>query len=307
MRHNNTLYPSQNPIFVGQNYFLKTIPLSIRYMLISTFAFGCMNALIKFLIHFPTFELVFFRSLSTLFITAFLLHQRGVSFRPNKPALLFIRGVLGVTSMSLFFMGAHYIPIGSAVTIRYIAPLFGGILAVIFLGERLFPLQWVFYFLAFLGVVFIKGFDASVSSLGVFMVVLAAFFSALVYIVLTKIGHQEDSIRVVFYFMLIATLTGLGGSTIENWILPNGLEIILLILLGVFGYFGQLYMTKAFQQGEASSVAPIKYAEVIFTLNFGVFLFQETYTYLSLLGIFLVVGSLTGSVLYKNKREKALQ
>lgn len=39
---------------------LKKIPISIRYMLLSTFAFALMNALIKYLIHFPTFELVFF-------------------------------------------------------------------------------------------------------------------------------------------------------------------------------------------------------------------------------------------------------
>ena len=106
---------------------------------------------------------------------------------------------------------------------------------------------------------------------------------------------------VVLFFMGIATLTGLIGS-INNFIIPTGLESLLLLLLGIFGFFGQYYMTKAFQNGEASKVAPIKYSEVIFTLSFGVYWFGEVYTLNSLFGIGLVILSLTASVLYKAKR-----
>ena len=88
--------------------------------------------------------------------------------------------------MSLFFLGIHYIPIGSAVTVRYIAPLFGGVLAVIFLKEKIYPLQWVFYLFAFAGVVLIKGFDTSISLFGVDSR-WAAFFSAIVYIIISKL------------------------------------------------------------------------------------------------------------------------
>jgi drug/metabolite transporter (DMT)-like permease len=270
-------------------------------MLLSTFAFAFMNALVKYLIHYPTFELVFFRSLGTLILTFFLLRSRKISILPNQPKLLVLRGVVGVTSMSLFFLGIHYIPIGSAVTIRYVAPLFGAVLAVYFLKERIFPLQWFFYVLAFFGVVLIKGFDASISLFGVGIVLAAAFFSAIVYVIITKIGKRDHPLLVVLFFMGIATLTGLIGS-INNFIIPTGLESLLLLLLGIFGFFGQYYMTKAFQNGEASKVAPIKYSEVIFTLSFGVYWFGEVYTLNSLFGIGLVILSLTASVLYKAQR-----
>ena len=280
---------------------LKKISPSICYMLLSTFAFAFMNALVKYLIHYPTFELVFFRSLGTLVLTYFLIRSQKVSLRPNQPKLLILRGVVGVTSMSLFFLGIHFIPIGSAVTIRYIAPLFGGVLAVYFLKERIFPFQWVLYVLAFLGVVLIKGFDASISLFGVGVVLAAAFFSAIVYIIISKIGKRDHPLLVVFFFMGIATLTGLVGS-INNFIIPNGYEWLLLFLLGFFGFFGQYYMTKAFQNDEASKIAPIKYSEVVFTLSFGVYWFGEVYTLTSLIGIALVILSLTFSVLYKAKR-----
>ena len=284
---------------------MKNLSPAIRYMLLSTTAFAFMNALVKFLIHFPTFELVFFRSLGTLILTYFLMQSRGVSLRPNRPFLLLLRGFVGVTSMSLFFLGIHYIPIGSAVTVRYIAPLFGGVLAVIFLKEKIYPLQWVFYLFAFAGVVLIKGFDTSISLFGVGIVVGAAFFSAIVYIIISKIGHQDHPLRVVFFFMGIATMVGGIGSA-QNFLLPNTLDLTLLLLLGVFGFFGQYFMTKAFQQGEASKVAPFKYVEVIFTLSFGVYLFDEVYTFQSLLGIAMVISGLTASVLYKERKNRAL-
>lgn len=273
-------------------------------MIFSTIAFALMNALIKFLIHFPTFELVFFRSLSTFVFTFFLMKSKGLVLRSNKPFLLVLRGIVGVTSMSLFFMGAHYIPIGSAVTVRYIAPLFAGVLAVVFLNEKIFPLQWFFYLVAFFGVVFIKGFDTSVSLYGVFLVIGAAFFSAIVYIIISKIGHADHPLRVVLFFMGIATLVG-GIGSINEFITPDPLELFLLLFLGVFGFFGQYYMTKAFQHGEASKVAPIKYVEVIFTLSFGVFWFGEIYTLTSLLGITMVIGGLTASALYQEKRKNS--
>ena len=272
-------------------------------MLLSTFAFAFMNALIKYLIHFPTFELVFFRSLGTLILTFFLLRSRKISLVPNQPKLLVLRGIVGVTSMSLFFLGIHFIPIGSAVTIRYVAPLFGAVLAVYFLKERILPLQWFFYVLAFFGVVLIKGFDATISLFGVGVVLGAAFFSAVVYIIIAKIGKQDHPLLVVLFFMGIATLTGLMGS-INDFILPQGYEWLLLLLLGFFGFFGQYYMTKAFQNGEASKIAPIKYSEVVFTLSFGLYWFGEVYSLTSLIGIALVIISLTLSVLYKAKKDR---
>lgn len=242
----------------------------------------------------------FFRSLGTLVFTFFLLRSRKISIVPNQPKFLILRGVMGVTSMSLFFLGIHFIPIGSAVTIRYIAPLFGALLAIYFLKERIFPLQWFFYSVAFFGLVLIKGFDTKISLFGVAIVLGAAFFSAIVYIIISKIGKQDHPLLVVLFFMGIATLTGLIGS-INHFTLPNGYELLLLLLLG---FFGQYYMTKAFQNGEVNTVAPIKYSEIVFTLSFGVYWFGEVYSLTSLIGIALVIMSLTLSVLYKAKKVK---
>ena len=259
-----------------------------------------MNAQVKYLIDYSTFQLVFFRSLGSLFITFGFLKSQKINMLGNQKKLLILRGLVGVISMILFFWGIHYISIGSAVTLRYISPIFAAILAVFFLSEVIKPLQWFFFIIAFTGVFLINNYDPSGSNFGVFLVLLAAFFSAIVYILISKIGKRDHPVVVVHYFMMISTLVG-GLGSIVFWVRPDWKDLLLLTSLGFFGFFGQLFMTKAFQNSEAHMVAPFKYVEVLFTLIFGFFILKESYDLYQFLGTFLVILGLVLNVLYKSK------
>ena len=160
--------------------------------------------------------------------------------------------------------------------------------------------------MSFIGVLIIKGFDEQVDTYGLILVLIAAVFSGLVYTIINKIGTGDHPVVVVNYFMAIATIVG-GLLSISNWKNPIGVEWILLLSLGISGYFGQLYMTKAFQTAKTNQVAPLKYLEVIFTLMFGLLWFDEIYTIWSLLGIALIIGGLVLNILYKSKSKMSLK
>ncbi len=271
---------------------------AIKFMLISTLAFACMNATVKYLNDVSPFQIVFFRSSSSLIFTFGFLLKNKIPLIGNNNKLLILRGLVGVTSMTFFFMSIKYLSVGTAVSLRYIAPIFAAIFAVILLKERIKSLQWLFFLMAFGGVIILKGFDKELNSYGLLLVLLAALSSGLVYIIINKIGKSEHPVVVVNYFMIIATIVG-GVLSINTWVNPVGVEWLLLFLLGVFGYFGQVYMTKAFQIASTNQVAPLKYIEVIFTVLFGLFIFNEIYTLWSILGIMLIIGGLILNVLYK--------
>ena len=91
--------------------------------------------------------------------------------------------------------------------------------------------------------------------------------------------------------MTIATLV-CGILSIANWRAPQGLEWILLSVLGLFGYIGQVYMTKALQGTQTSIVAPLKYLEVVFTMIVGIVWFDDLYNFWSLLRTCLVIMGL---------------
>lgn len=269
-------------------------------MMLSTIAFAFMNVLIKYLTAYDTFELVFFRSLGTLFFTFGILIHKKIPILGTHKKLLVLRGVVGVTSMSLFFLAIHYMPVGSAVGLRYISPIFAAIFAIFMLKEKVKPVQWLFFLMSFVGVIALKGFDKNVSIIGFVFAIAAAATSGLVYNIIRKIGDREHPVVIVNYFMCIATVVG-GVLAVFNWKTPHGIDILLLSSLGVLGYVGQLFMTKAFQIGETNIIAPIKYIEVVFSIVAGVGFLGEEYTLLSIVGMLLIITGVLLNIWYKRK------
>lgn len=265
-------------------------------MVLSTFSFTLMNGFVKYLSHFPTFEIVFFRSIGSLVLATSYILFKGIPIMGNNKRLMLYRSFAGITAMSLFFMSLKYIPVGTAVSLRYIAPIFATFFAVILLKEKLRAVQWFLFAIAFCGVLVIKGFGDSLDTTGLLLVLTASVFSGMVYVLIRRIGKGDHPLVIVNYFMFIGTVIG-GLLSINNFSLPQGNEWWLLLSLGLFGFFGQLFMTKAFQVAKTTLVAPLKYIEVIFTVTIGVYWFGDIYTITSLLGILMIVGALVTNVL----------
>ncbi len=271
-------------------------------MLISTFAFACMNATVKHLEGISAYQIVFFRALGSLVFTFWFLRQHKISMKGTHHTLLILRGVVGVSSMLLFFSAIKYVAVGTAISLRYLAPVFAAVFAVFVLKERIKPIQWLFFCIAFTGVLVLKGVDGALDNYGLVLVLISALLSGLVYIIISKIGQREHPLVIVNYFMVIATVTG-GLMSIQVWVTPVGLEWLFLALLGVFGYVGQIFMTRAFQMASTHQVAPMKYVEVVFTMTLGVCFFDEVYTLWSLLGIGLIVIGLLLNIAHKQKQQ----
>lgn len=270
-------------------------------MVLSTLLFAVMSTLVKYLSQFGTFKLVFFRSIGTLIFTMTYLVYNKIPVLGSQKKLLFFRGLSGAASMVLFFSALHFMAIGSAVTLRYTAPLFVALLSVLFLGEKIRWIQWFFFLIAFGGVVMVKGFDTSISFLGFGIVILSAVTSAITYMFISRIGTRDHHMVIINYFMLIATLAGAIGCLFE-WQMPHGIEWLQLLSLGVLGLIAQVLMTKAFQIGPAYKIAPYKYVEVIFSLGFGIAVFFDIYSFFTLIGIVMIVLGLVLNAIYKTKK-----
>ncbi len=273
---------------------------AIFYMIFSVIAFSLMNAVVKYLNDFSAYQIVFFRSIGTLFFTVPLIIRQKVSFLGNNKKLLIIRGAAGVISLTCFFQSLNYLAVGTAVSIRYTSPIFAAIFAFIFLKEKVKPMQWFLFLLAFIGVLIIKGFGVEVNSIGLLFVILSAISLGVIFVVIRKIKDTENPLVIINYFMVMAFVFG-GIMSINNWKTPSNVEWLLLLSLGVFGYVGQLYMTKAFQSHETNVIAPLKYLEVVFMIIIGASWFGEVYNLWTLLGIFLILIGLVYNIYLKRK------
>jgi len=272
----------------------------IYFMIFSVIAFALMNIVVKYLSNFNVYQIVFFRSLGTLAFTIPIVLKHKISFLGNNKKLLLARGFFGLISLTCFFESLQYLSVGTAVSLRYTAPIFAGIFAMFFLKEKIKAIQWLLFIIAFIGVLIIKGFGIDVTTIGLILAISSAFFMGLAFVVLRKIGTNDHPTVIINYFMIMAFLFG-GFMSINHWNQPNFSEWFLLLSLGLFGYVGQLYLTKAFQVGETSLVAPLKYLEVIFTIIFGALVLDEYYNLWTLLGISLILLGLIYNIYLKHK------
>lgn len=268
-------------------------------MLLSTLSFTGLSFGVKYMQSFPTFELIFFRALGSFILASTLLLKNKEPMIGKSPRWLILRALCGLISMSLFFASLQYLPLGTAVSLRYVAPIFATFFAIFLLKEKVFKLQLLFIGLAFAGIAILKGFDDEMSEIGFLLIMACAFFSGFVYIIIRKIGTSEHPLVVVNYFMGISTLIGFIFS-VGEWVWPqDGWQWGILVSLGLFGFLGQFYMTKAFQIGETNKMAPLKYMEGIFALIVGMLFLDETYTRYTLIGVGLVLIGLSMNTLYK--------
>ena len=271
-------------------------------MIISSFAFSLMHLCIKSLPNIPVFELVFFRSFISLLISFTSLKSKNIPiFGVNKKTLL-IRGFIGSIALTLFFLTLQNIPLASAVTIQYLSPIFTALFAIWILKERMKKLQWLFFAIAFLGVFILKGFDTS-GQLSYFYIgigLISACLSGIAYNCIRLLRKTEHPLVVVFYFPLVATPI-MGIFSFFNWVQPQGVDWIYLLLLGVLTQIAQIYMTKGIQSDSVGNIMIFKYIGVLFALIYGYLFFGETYSFLSILGIFTLILGVLLNIFFKDK------
>ena len=272
----------------------------VKYMLIASLFFAVMNVLIKFVPRIPAVEIVFFRSVVSLVLSVSLLKYKRIRIWGDKKLLLVLRGLFGAIGLITFFFMLQEIPLASAVTVQYLSPIFTSILGIWIVKEKVSPVQWIFFAMAFTGILVIQGFDTRVSLLFTGIGLVSAIFSGLAYNMVRKLGATENPLVIVFYFPVV-TLPITGIVCLFIWVTPTLTEIVYLVGIGVITQFAQFYLTKAFQVEELSKIASLKYLGIIYALIFGYFIFDESYSIGAFAGIALVLIAVGLNVWFKTK------
>ena len=275
----------------------------IKHMLVAGIFFSLMNVGVKYLDNIPAIEIVFFRSLVTLVISAVMIQGLGISFLGNNKVVLFLRGFFGVIALSLYFLCLQNMPLASAVTIMQLSPIFTTILAIFILKEKVKLPQWAFFLISFLGVALIKGFDPDMPLLYFVLAILSAFISALAYNMVRKLKDSDHPLVVVFYFPLVAMPVA-GLMTYFVWVQPEPIEWLILIGIGIATQIAQVNMTKALQMEEVGKVSIVRYLTIVYAIIIGYVFFKDDYGWITLLGIsFVVLGVLLNLWYTQQKKE----
>lgn len=189
--------------------------------------------------------------------------------------------------LSIFY-SVTKIPVADSVAVTFLAPLFGSVLSVCFLGEK-FTLTLLLKLIGgIIGVLFITGFSAQGNYLGYAAAVLGAFMTGVAYVSVKKLTETNSAPEIlrVSYFIMLPVSTILAVS---NWQPLTFEQLILLGSIGIAFYFSQAFMARAFSLAPASKVLPVDYIRVIFSSLLGMLLLDQAVSIMTCLGAGIIL------------------
>jgi drug/metabolite transporter (DMT)-like permease len=287
----------------------------ILYKIVSVLIFTGLAVVVKVLSdRVPPGQIVFARSLFALPVIVAWLAVQGelrTGFAMQNPLGHFWRGLVGVSAMGLGFAGLGLLPLPEVTAIGYAAPLLTVIFAAMFLGEEVRAFRMTAVALGLVGVLIVLSPRLSVGpgvsdreAFGAMVVLSSAVFTALAQVFVRKLVRTETTSSIVFWFSLTAALLALVTLPF-GWVWPTPREAALLILAGLLGGVGQIFLTQSYREADASVVAPFEYVSMIFALAIGWLMFSEVPTLTMLGGAALIVGA--GILIIWRERQLGLE
>lgn len=273
------------------------------WMLAAGLLFAFMDAGMKWIAtDYPPFQVATLRSLSALpLVLAWILlrGKAGTLLRVHW-RLHVLRGLLGVGMMVGFVYGLARMPLSTAYTIVFVAPLLVTALAVPLLGETVGPRRWVAIGVGLLGVlVVLRPTGEGVATLAGLAVLLAALSYSIAAITVRKLALRDSPEAMVFWFLVLLAVFA-GAIAAFDWRPVQREHLWVIAGIGLTGALGQVALTHAFRLGEASQIAPLEYAALVWVVLLDLALWQALPDGMTWAGAAIIIAS----GLYLIRRER---
>lgn len=240
---------------------------------------------------------LFFGAILTL---PFALRIAGVKgLLPNMPLMHAVRAAFIIAATGFFFWALHYLPIADTLAIFFVQPLIVTMLSPIMLGEHVGIRRWIAVAVGFAGTLIIirPGFEAL--NPGVFLALGSGTCLALYLLLTRKISGSAPPMLTTFYTSLMG---GLITSVIVLfvWETPTLEQWCFFVLLSLIANGGHYLIIRAYDNAEASLLAPLAYTEIVMATIAGWYFFGDFPDGWTFIG----VGILIASAIYISWRER---
>jgi S-adenosylmethionine uptake transporter len=281
-------------------------------MLFASFLFAAMGVCVKLASDtYTTSELVMYRGIIGMTILYTMIRLQGGTLKTAFPWAHAWRGLVGVMSLWLWFHSISLLPLATAMTLNYMAPIW--MAAWLFAhgwwhqkGHTEWPLIAA-VLMSFVGVVLLLQPAFQKNLLGPALMALgSSMLTAMAYLQVRQLGEPEY--RVVFYFCVSNLLAGVGGHVLEagggpvTWhAIGSGRNLALLLGIGILATSAQVAMTRAYRLGKTLVVANLQYTGIVFSSIWGVLVFADTFDWHAWLGIAIILASGSAATFYNTR------
>ena len=261
-------------------------------MLGATLLFSTSDVMAKYLTQsVPAIELATIRYAVFVAMASSTLLRRGRhSLHSRRPLLQIIRGVGVVGSAVAFILSLGTLPIAEATALNFITPLLITILAIPVLGETVRPQGWLAVLIGFAGMLVVVRPGLGGLHPAALLVVVSSLCWCVGMLVTRRLVGVDRSSVTLFW-------TASTGFVLLLCVVPFFLTPLTLrqfgfcLAVGVVASGGQWLAVLAYRYGRASVLAPLTYAQLIWSSVLGFAVFRTVPDRWTLLGALIIAAS----------------
>ena len=279
----------------------------IMFMIGATVMFAISNAISKWVVaSYPVGEVMFARSLSSLIVcSAFMLPVTGLAvFATRRVRDHLARGLSQAISQTFTVIAFSLMPLAGAIAINFSAPLFSGLVSVLWLKERAGAARWGTLLVGFVGVLVVVQPGADSFQLGALFALANAVMYGSVTVAVRGMSKTESANTLLMWQMV--TLAVFHAFLLVfgfRW--PTPQDAALFGSMGVANAAAQYLWTKALHAAPATAVSPFYYFLLVWSLVLGFFVWGDIPTMSLLVGSGIVVASGLFLLFHEAQRETA--
>ncbi len=222
-----------------------------------------------------------------IIISPIILKSKFAVFKTENFKFHFVRSALNLPAMLLGFGSISLIPIEKFTAIQFIVPFIVTILAVFFLGERIYIYRTIALILGFFGMLIIIRPGFIDISLGISMALGSSLFWAIV-IVMTKKMSANDSAVTILAYQYVFMILFISVLTIFFWETPSNKTLVFLFMAALSGTIFHLCINHAYKLVDVTMTQPYSFLGLIFSSILGYYIFNEIPDLYTWAGAFII-------------------
>ena len=199
------------------------------------------------------------------------------------------RTVFGWGGVTLMFAAVSFIPLSDATAISFLNPVFGMLLAIKLLGEKVGPWRWFAAFMALLGALILLRPGPDSFQMAGLLALGAAIIMGMELIFIKKLANREPS----FQILLVNNAIGLciaSVAVLPVWVMPTMAQWGALAALGGLMAAAQACFVNAMARADASFITPFSYVTLIFATLYDLLIFDVWPDVISIIGAIIILG-----------------
>ena len=261
------------------------------FMLGATLLFSLSDAMAKYVTQsVPVVELAAIRYAVFVAMAFIPLIGRRRSWHSRRPGLQLVRGAGVAGSAIAFILALGMLPIAEATAINFITPLLITVLAIPVLGEAVRPQGWVAVLVGFLGTLVVVRPGVDGLHPAALLVLLSSFCWCVAMLVTRRlVGVDSSGVTLAWtagtgFLMMLAALP----AFLAPLTLP---QAGMCLAVGVVASSAQWCAVLAYRYARASVLAPLSYAQLIWSSALGMLVFGAVPDQWTVMGAAIIAAS----------------